>query len=74
MAPRLMPNMTLDQQIVGVRRAVRTLRARKVGPIWLLPSLRKRLRHLLAERKRRMALGRPHSGNGQSGRKTQDRS
>ena len=50
-----MPNMTLDQQIVGVRRAVQTLRARKGGPVWLLPSLRKRLRHLLTERKRRMA-------------------
>ena len=54
--PRLMPNMTLDQQIVGVRRAVQTLRARKGGPVWLLPSLRKRLRHLLTERKRRMAV------------------
>jgi len=53
MAPRLMPNMTLDQQIAGVRRAVQTLRARKSGPIWLLPSLRKRLRQLTAERKRR---------------------
>jgi hypothetical protein len=73
MAPRLMPNMTLDQQIVGVRRAVQRLRARKVGPIWLLPSLRKRLRHLLAERKRRMAVGQRHSRNGPSG-KTQDRS
>lgn len=51
-----MPNMTLDQQIVGVRRAVQTLRARKGGPVWLLPSLRKRLRHLLTERKRRMAV------------------
>jgi hypothetical protein len=48
-----MPNMTLDQQIVGVRRAAQTLRAGKGGPVWLLPSLRKRLRHLLAERKRR---------------------
>lgn len=51
-----MPNMTLDQQIVGVRRAVQTLRARKGRPVWLLPSLRKRLRHLLTERKRRMAV------------------
>jgi len=53
MAPRLMPNMTLDQQIVGVRRAVQRLRARRRGPTWLLPSLRKRLRELTAERKRR---------------------
>ena len=53
MAPRLMPNMTLDQQIVGLRRAVQSLRAGKRGPTWLLPSLRKRLRQLTAERKRR---------------------
>jgi hypothetical protein len=62
MAPRLMPNMTLDQQIVGVRRAVQRLRTRKVGPIWLLPSLRKRLRHLIAERKRRIAVRLRSSG------------
>jgi hypothetical protein len=72
MAPRLMPNMTLDQQIVGVRRAVQRLRARKVGPIWLLPSLRKRLRHLIAERKRRVAARSRPSRKGQTGR-TQDR-
>jgi hypothetical protein len=55
MAPKLMPNMTLDQQILGVRRALQTLRTRKAGPIWLLPSLRKRLRYLITQRKRRMA-------------------
>ena len=68
MAPRLMPNMTLDQQIVGVRRAVQKLRARKVGPIWLLPSLRKRLRHLISERKRRVAARSRPSRQVQTGR------
>jgi len=53
MAPKLLPNMTLDQQIAGVRRAVKTLSAQRSGPTWLLPSLRRRLRHLIAERKRR---------------------
>jgi len=53
MAPKLLPNMTLDQQIAGVRRAVKTLSSQRGGPTWLLPSLRKRLRHLIAERKRR---------------------
>jgi len=53
MATKLMPNMTIDQQIAGVRRAVKTLSAGKQGPIWLLPSLRRRLRQLTAERKRR---------------------
>ena len=55
MAPKLMPNMTLDQQIIGARRAVKTLSTRKNGPTWLLPSLRKRLRNLTAERERRRA-------------------
>jgi hypothetical protein len=53
MSAKLMPNMSLDEQIRGVRRAVSTLSSRKSGPIWLLPSLRKRLRVLVAERKRR---------------------
>jgi hypothetical protein len=45
----LMPGMTLEQQIEGTRRAIRSLQSRKQGPIWLIPSLEKRLRHLLAE-------------------------
>jgi hypothetical protein len=50
----LMPGMTLEQQIEGTRRAIRSLRSSGHGPTWLIPSLRKRLRHLLAEKKRRM--------------------
>jgi hypothetical protein len=72
MALKLMPNMTLDQQIVGLRRAVQTLRARKCGPTWLLPSLRKRLRHLVAERKRRIGARPRVSGNSRPSR-TQNR-
>jgi hypothetical protein len=53
MAPKLMPNMSLDQQITGTRRAISALRGRRSGPIWLIPSLSKRLRRLVAERKRR---------------------
>jgi len=53
MAPKLMPNMSLDQQIAGTRRAISTLRLRGGGPVWLIPSLSKRLRRLIAEKKRR---------------------
>ena len=53
----LMPGMTLEQQIEGTRRAIRSLQARRQGPIWLIPSLKKRLRHLLAEKKRRRKPG-----------------
>jgi len=53
MAPKLMPNMSLDQQITGTRRAISTLRRQKNGPIWLIPSLSERLRRLLAEKRRR---------------------
>jgi hypothetical protein len=53
MAPKLMPNMSLDQQITGTRRAISTLRQRKEGPVWLIPSLSKRLRRLIAEKKSR---------------------
>ena len=49
----LMPGMTLGQQIEGTRRAIRSLRTNGHGPTWLIPSLKKRLRDLLAERKRR---------------------
>jgi hypothetical protein len=51
--PKLMPGMTLDQQIQGTRAAIRTLRASRRGPIWLVPSLQKRLRALRAEQRRR---------------------
>lgn len=49
----LMPGMTLEQQIEGTRRAIRSLKSSGHGPTWLIPSLNKRLRHLLAEKKRR---------------------
>jgi len=49
----LMPGMTLEQQVDGTRRAIRSLRSGGHGPTWLIPSLKKRLRHLLAEKKRR---------------------
>jgi len=52
--PKLMPGMTLDQQIRGTRAAIKTLRASRRGPTWLVPSLQKRLRALQAERKRRV--------------------
>jgi len=51
--PKLLPGMTLDQQILGARRAIETLSSRKTGPVWLLPSMRKRLRSLKEERRRR---------------------
>jgi len=53
MAPKLMPNMSLEQQIAGTRRAISTLRQGRRGPVWLIPSLSKRLRRLIAEQKRR---------------------
>jgi hypothetical protein len=53
----LMPGMTLGQQIEGTRRAIRSLRSRQRGPTWLIPSLEKRLRHLLAEQARRQKPG-----------------
>jgi integrase len=40
MPPKLMPNMSLEQQITGTRRAISTLRQRKGGPTWLIPSRR----------------------------------
>lgn len=49
----LMPGMTLEQQIEGTRRAIKALQSNGRGPTWLVPSLQKRLRQLLAERKRR---------------------
>lgn len=55
MKPELMPGMTIDQQIRGTRLAIKSLRSNRRGPIWLLPSLRKRLRQLIAEKKRRAA-------------------
>jgi hypothetical protein len=52
MVPKLMPGMTLEQQIQGTRRAIEKLESSKKGPIWLLPSLKKRLRQLVEEKKR----------------------
>ena len=49
MAPKLMASMSLDQQITGTRRAIKSLRSRRGEPIWLVPSLSKRLRKLVAE-------------------------
>ena len=49
----LMPGMTLEQQIEGTRRAIRSLQSSGHGPTWLIPSLKKRLSHLQAEKKRR---------------------
>ena len=53
MALKLMPNMSLDQQIAGTRRDISALRERRSGPIWLIPALSKRLSRLMAERNRR---------------------
>jgi len=53
MPPKLMPGMTLEQQISGTRRAIKSLRSKRHGPVWLVPSLSKRLRQLVAEKKRR---------------------
>jgi hypothetical protein len=52
---KLLPGMTLDQQIQGTRRAINSLRETQRGPVWLIPSLRERLRKLIAEKKRREA-------------------
>ena len=52
MVPKLMPGMTLEQQIQGTRRAIEKLESSKKGPVWLLPSLKKRLRQLVEEKKR----------------------
>jgi len=48
---KLMPGMTLEQHIRGTRRAIESLRTNGRGPVWLIPSLQKRLRKLLAEKK-----------------------
>lgn len=53
MPPKLMRGMTLDQQIQGTRRAIKSLRSSGRGPTWLIPSLRKRLGQLLDAKKRR---------------------
>jgi len=53
MSAKLMPGMTLEQHIQGTRRAIESLRSKGQGPTWLIPSLRDRLRQLMAERKRR---------------------
>ena len=53
MSAKLMPGMTLEQHIEGTRRAIKSLRSTGRGPIWLIPSLRERLRQLVAERERR---------------------
>jgi len=52
---KLLPGMTLDQQIQGTRRAINSLHETQRGPVWLIPSLRERLRKLIAEKKRREA-------------------
>jgi hypothetical protein len=53
--PKLMPGMTLDQQIRGTRSAIKALRTRRSGPTWLVPSLQERLRTLLKEKRQRHA-------------------
>jgi hypothetical protein len=53
MKPKLMPGMTLEQQIQGTRSAIESLRSNRRGPVWLIPSLIERLRKLVAEKKRR---------------------
>jgi hypothetical protein len=53
MSAKLMPGMTLEQHIKGTRRAIESLRSKGKGPTWLIPSLRERLRQLVAERKHR---------------------
>lgn len=52
---KLMPNVPLDAQIAGTRKAIESLNSRRTGPVWLVPSLRKRLRALREEKKRRDA-------------------
>lgn len=49
---RLAPNIPLESQIAGIRKAIATLE-RGVGPVWLLDSHKKRLRALLFEQRRR---------------------
>ena len=53
MSLKLMPGMTLAQEIQGTRRAIRTLQSHRKGPVWLLPSLKKRLRQLLGAKKQK---------------------
>lgn len=57
----LMPGMTLEEQIEGTRNAIRSLQSNRQGPIWLIPSLKKRLRQLLAEQRRRKKAEHPAS-------------
>ncbi|MFZ0334626.1 MAG: hypothetical protein WBX13_14670 [Candidatus Acidiferrales bacterium] len=54
MTVKFFPNVSLDKQIEGTRKAIATLETGR-GPIWLLPSHRRRLRALLEEKKRRAA-------------------
>jgi hypothetical protein len=54
---KLMPGMTLEQQIQGTRAAIKSLSSNQGGPIWLLPSLRKRLQVLTAEKESRQRYG-----------------
>lgn len=49
---KLMPNMSIETQIRAAQRAIQALRSGK-GPVWLLPSMEKRLRQLIEEKKRR---------------------
>lgn len=66
----LMPGMTLEQQIEGTRRAIRSLQSKGHGPTWLIPSLEKRLWHLRAEQKRRKKSGHGTSRKAQASSKS----
>jgi hypothetical protein len=66
----LMPGMTVEQQIEGTRRAIRSLQSSGHGPTWLIPSLEKRLGHLLAEQKRRRKSGHDTSRTTQASSKS----
>ena len=60
---KLMPNMSLDQQIMGTRRAILKLRKSKTGPVWLIPTLSARLHRLVKEKKRRTRAVSKHGEN-----------
>ena len=38
--------LTLEQQALGLRRAIRRIQRKKVSPKWLLPSMRQYLERL----------------------------
>jgi len=59
---KLLPRMTLEQQIRGTRRAIDSLRANERGPVWLIPSLQRRLQQLLTEKKLAKKIWRKRNG------------